>query len=378
MYCVTTSATSTNMNGMTMCYACQGEIKDDEDRLRCKMASCSNIFHLACTSTTARSMSKEDNDEWVCPECRISMKKGGDNSLTPVGSSKMRSAAVTSRNKVIKPPANEDYRSIEYLEINAEIRKLHQEVADISAMLKNVLESVTGFGSKMDTVISRTQLVESKLETLGGRAQNAVQSQTSATNQKSNPSESKAESCSGSTFASKAAEKQMILGAKMVSIRPEIEGKRVRTTSSAQVIPSQQQRNEESFEAPQKTNTADEPEDGEGWIEVRKKSRRPQSMCCLAGPSVTTLQAVERRRYFHLWNMRSGLEEVQAYLQQVCAPESGTVDALKPKGDYKSYKIGVPADLYDKCFSVNMWPDNARVKPWIPFRGGWPKTNSRK
>lgn len=367
------------------CYACQADFEADEGHLRCKMASCPNLFHLACTTTTTRSMTREETDEWVCPECRISMKRGGDNTLTPVGTSKTRSAAVATRSKVIKPLADEDYRSVEYLEINAEIRKLHKEVADITAMLKNVLESVAGFGSKMNTLISRTELVESKLETLGGRALNAVQetpvymvTQPSATNQQLTPTGMKAKTSTGSTLASKAVEKAKIVEKKMASIRPEVEGKRERATPFAQGKPSQEIRKGNSSEVPKNAKTLNEPEDGEGWTEVRKKTRRPQSLCCLAGPSVTTLQAVERRRYFHLWNMRSGLEDVQAYLQQVCAPETGTVDELTPRGDYKSYKIGVPADLYDKCFSVNMWPENARVKSWIPFRGIWPRKDSRK
>lgn len=105
------------------------------------------------------------------------------------------------------------------------------------------------------------------------------------------------------------------------------------------------------------------------WVDVKKKQgRRPTSMCGTAGPAVTSLKAVEERKYIHLWNMVSGIEEIREYLRHLCPSATCTVHELKPRGDYKSYKIGVPLAHYDMLFSMDVWPINARMKAWVSYR----------
>lgn len=99
-----------------------------------------------------------------------------------------------------------------------------------------------------------------------------------------------------------------------------------------------------------------------------KKSRRPISVRCVAGPDVTTLKAVDPKKFIHLWNMASETDEVLEYLQKLCCSENCTVEKLNSKGDYKSYKLGVPEENYKECLSADAWPFNARIKPWVPFR----------
>lgn len=120
-------------------------------------------------------------------------------------------------------------------------------------------------------------------------------------------------------------------------------------------------------------NTLDDAEDADAsgqWrvVDRSKPKRRITSVRCTAGPNVTTLLAVEHRKHIHLWNMVSGVEDIRAYMQTLCPNGTCTVDELKPKGEYKSYKIGVPAKFIDKCLSPEVWPENARVKMWF-FRG---------
>lgn len=97
--------------------------------------------------------------------------------------------------------------------------------------------------------------------------------------------------------------------------------------------------------------------------------QRPTSMRCTGSPTKMTLRAVERRKFIHLWNMVSSLEEVSQYLKELYPADTCIVEELKPKGNYKSYKIGVPEVHYDTCFAADIWPDNARLKAWVPFRG---------
>lgn len=117
------------------------------------------------------------------------------------------------------------------------------------------------------------------------------------------------------------------------------------------------------------------------WIEVKKRSRRPPSLCGTAGPAVTSLKAVEARSYIHLWNMESSAEEIRDYLRQLCPAGICTVEELTPKGAYKSYKLGIPAVFRESCMSANVWPVNARIKAWISYgqpMGPWKSTNNNQ
>lgn len=108
---------------------------------------------------------------------------------------------------------------------------------------------------------------------------------------------------------------------------------------------------------------------GEKWKEVRRTKPRPSlSMRCLAGPAVTSLKAAEMRKYIHLWNMLSGAEDVKQYLNELCPQKVCTVQELNTTNNYKSFKIGVPEECFDRCFSVNIWPENARVKKWVNYK----------
>ncbi|KAI8434147.1 hypothetical protein MSG28_012272 [Choristoneura fumiferana] len=109
-----------------------------------------------------------------------------------------------------------------------------------------------------------------------------------------------------------------------------------------------------------------------GWQEVRYRKNRFSSVRGTAGPEATPLRAVEYRKYIHLWNMVSDADEIRAYLRSLSPESLCTVEELRPKGEYKSYKIGVPAVQYERCLSADVWPANARIRPWL-FRKPHPK-----
>lgn len=109
--------------------------------------------------------------------------------------------------------------------------------------------------------------------------------------------------------------------------------------------------------------------DTEQWTEVKKRrTQRPASLCGTADSKKTTLKAVEPRRYIHLWNMESDADDVRDYLRELCPVGTCTVQELTPRGDYKSYKIGVPVAYYDVCFTTEVWPVNARIKNWVTYK----------
>ncbi|KAJ8736331.1 hypothetical protein PYW08_006987 [Mythimna loreyi] len=104
------------------------------------------------------------------------------------------------------------------------------------------------------------------------------------------------------------------------------------------------------------------------WETYPKKSTNHRWVSGTAGPDITSLKAAKPRKYLHLWNMESTADDVRAYLNQLCPSGSCTVNELKSKGHYRSYKIGIPIDYFETCFSINVWPVNAKIQPWIPFR----------
>ncbi|KAI5638221.1 hypothetical protein NE865_09167 [Phthorimaea operculella] len=109
------------------------------------------------------------------------------------------------------------------------------------------------------------------------------------------------------------------------------------------------------------------------WIEYRGRKKRitkPIFQRGTAGPNVTTLRAVEPTKTIHLWNMHmeSRVDEIHTYLKTLCGPKPCKVEELKARGAYKSFKLTVSEELFDKCIATNLWPNNARIKEWTPFR----------
>lgn len=102
--------------------------------------------------------------------------------------------------------------------------------------------------------------------------------------------------------------------------------------------------------------------------ELLSNKKRQNSIRCTAGPNITSLKAAEETKSIHLWNMKSGPDEIAEYLQQLYPQAKCVVDELKTKGHYRSYKLIVPIAWYDHILSPEIWPENARIKPWIAFR----------
>lgn len=109
---------------------------------------------------------------------------------------------------------------------------------------------------------------------------------------------------------------------------------------------------------------------GKVWTEVQRKTTwQALSLHCVAGPAVTSLRVVEpRKQYMHLWNMISRVEDGKKYLYELFPQRVCTVEELKTKNIHKYSKIGVPEECFDRCFSVDIWPENARVKRWVSHR----------
>lgn len=408
------------------CSACLNVIVEDNDYLCCTLGDCGKMYHLLCSGE--KNPAHLNRDAWVCPECRCTTKKGGDNTLTPVGFAKRnRDSNVTFRKKSNSKKAELPVSTCEYNCLVPEIRDLRQELADIKksfgvvisgyeAKLCQSIAVINDYETKLSISVSAIVAYEAKIEQYATQigALHDVLNRCTINNPENpeNPRNTKQASRMQSLTSSSTVLqtqpsilldrspqlqcttqevsqlKHESLSVDDTSIRKTgkaTNGSKQRKKNKSEqhqdqhdvsVSPGLQQTssNQESQVAVTNENEFNDIAtrrqlDTQQWTEVKnKKIRRPISKCGTAGPSVTSLKAVQPRKYLHLWNMQSDVEEVRQYLRDLFPTETCIVEELTTRGDYKSYKLGIPVSVYDACFSVDLWPVNARIKIWVNYR----------
>ncbi|KAJ8735113.1 hypothetical protein PYW08_014363 [Mythimna loreyi] len=107
----------------------------------------------------------------------------------------------------------------------------------------------------------------------------------------------------------------------------------------------------------------------DGWTEVRnRRSQRSLSNVLrgTAAPGTTNLEASERWRYLHLFYVKQGTSDSQVrdHLTRICGADVCTVEVLKSRGKYASFKLGVPSKLADQVVAPGNWAEDICVKPW--------------
>lgn len=372
-----------------ICVACRGDLHVGEEYLECMLDSCGKLYHYLCINKV---LDVEERVSWVCPECR-SVRKEVRNCDTPVGPV----ACSQSLNITMRNPAVRLFSASESpMEQKPEQTILHEQISKLTDLLTSAYSSITQYQSALGEYTKKLEVVDARLKNLENRPNSALQCQCQC-------------QCSPATTRSMSlapAEPQQQLSEDDCGIvqkvpTPKTKRKR-KTTKSAfaantdlgtpvPVAPSnsssvvllssefpplpKSQASKSTGVLPEIRDTA-ENIDGSGcaqeekseneWTTVHnRKPKRPAYIRGAAGPSITSLKAVEYRKFIHLWNMESGAADIQNYLQNLCSAGTCTVDELKPKGNYKSFKIGIPAADYEKCLSPGIWPENAKVKPWL-------------
>lgn len=112
------------------------------------------------------------------------------------------------------------------------------------------------------------------------------------------------------------------------------------------------------------------------WTEVRRRKPSLSARVSLPGvlrgsaaPGATLLSAAEKRTYLHLYYVKVGttVEQVNAHLKEICGGDVCTVEALKARGNYASFKLAVPPGLTDHILSPENWAVDICVKPWRQY-----------
>lgn len=352
------------------CSACLFEFSPEEDYVRCTVMECKKMYHHACAGGK-----QLDEGTWICPECRCSLKKGGDNSSTPVGISKhgrdnvtiRQRKKATSTNPLVcnlnvsnqETPATTPISNKESA-LSDEIRCMRQEMSLLREQLCNAVTLIQSYEAKLEHYALQAETLQVKMQGLESTILHSIQipPQIQIAN----------------TITPVQTQKQNTPTQKSIAIHSTgptqlaLQKGSVPTDNTTSALISDNNLPNVAVQQSLPSLTDQQPE----WTQITKRTkeekRRPISLCGTAGPAVTTLKAVEARRYIHLWNMQSTAEEVRDYLMKLCSTESCTVEELTPRGNYKSYKLGVPAVHFNTCMSTDVWPANSRIKTWFQHK----------
>lgn len=304
----------------------------------------------------------------MCPECCCTIKKGGDNSLTPVGPKQGPNATI--RNKATTIRTNHLVDSD--VELASDMHALRSEMSALKELLTKALSVISSHEEKLASYASQVEQLNKRLEK---HEQDGLQFKDTSQmhdNLASLPNVIEA------TVQQPRKKQQPKRQAEKVDndlefhLSPHLDIPRVK-----HVAFDKQTSNESDIIAVSQGPSLNDKRDGE-WTVVKKRNnrQRPSPLCGTAEPGMINLKAVEIRKYFHLWNMASCVDEVRQYITHLCPAANVSVDELTTRGDYKSYKIGITAAFYDTLYSADVWPLNAKIKPWINYKKRVPNTKT--
>ncbi|XP_059047711.1 uncharacterized protein LOC131843125 [Achroia grisella] len=145
------------------CGACLKDIMDN-NFITCSIESCKTSFHRdICIGPSL----PEDPRNWVCQKCRCNLKKGGDNSNTPVKTS-YTSGNVTLRtkNKVIVSNDKSSDAEVSLGTLISEIRLLRQDVSKLTDKVTEMFTSLNECQERLADVEIKTIRSDQRLKLL--------------------------------------------------------------------------------------------------------------------------------------------------------------------------------------------------------------------
>lgn len=373
-----------------ICSACDGELLYGEEYLQCVINSCGKVYHYLCNS---KNMSLDERNVWICPECQCMDKRGDDNDNTPAGTPIVLSNITT--RKVIDSNINSN---IGNFKVTPQMESsLFDQISAVRSMLDKIMISLTTCHLKLDenkevlsTMDERMKKVENELQAVRlPHASPAVADESVA---REIIIEESGDGCDAPVFHSIPASTKRRTDVPVLKTSIPVSNSNVmsRASYSAPPLPIIPEKTIAPIVAsspvlvqfnPQASLVHSSVSSGEVKRPVLASTipklktngktynnHQPLIICGTAGPEMTTLRAVDRRRYLHLWNMQSEADDVRAYLLSLCPEGNCSVEELKPRGNYKSFKIGIVEAFCDKCLRSDVWPCNAKIKEWKFFR----------
>lgn len=357
-----------------ICSGCTNDI-DPRRHLLCSL--CEDSYCLECANVSEQSyyntlntLNAEHKSKWKCPVC-CSCQPRGDNSNTPVGIHVNLCAdnenITMRRGPLNQPKCVMDNTLLDESVNTFALRELIREELSV-ALCDNLAEKLSqAIVGKIEIAINSalgnlttliSSIVEDKLKVLDGAG--AMNSEVSNNSEPSKiatqkPAVSKTKNTKAPSLSRKNAGGES-------------------TKQLSQAVP------ERAIEA--NVNSAVEPscdvvlvEDPKEnpWTVVKNKKRRSRVMCGSAAPGTSQLEASERVRHLHLYYVKAGtsVEQIRLHLNTVCnSSEVFSIESLKARGNYASFKLTVTWSSADKVMASETWPQGVCIKPWSqPFRG---------
>ncbi|XP_063380852.1 uncharacterized protein LOC134667383 [Cydia fagiglandana] len=172
----------TNNKALVCAAGCKDIITDMKDALQCKSETCQKVFHRLCI--TSNKLTTTEKSNWTCPDCKAALKKGGDNSATPVRNQlvdniTVRKKIVQQPQKSVEPPESRSPSTLE-TKIQAsdvtgesesslvrelqlfrlELAGMRQELSTMNNNLEKLSNTVSGLDDRLTSLEQRVQILE--------------------------------------------------------------------------------------------------------------------------------------------------------------------------------------------------------------------------
>lgn len=385
------------------CAGCRAEVSEDGPYMKC--AKCKQIFDIICANITTdvfKNMSVELKMSWICGECRCRQPKR-DNSHTPVRPHVTQDLNTTSTASCL----DVSMQTSENVTVRTKPRYAQTTMGStgesitgndlkdsVVRELKNLqMEFETQLISKINTLLIeqflafKTEFMD-RVNLITNKVLQLEKHYISSINKACEPAPISKTLITSGTQTSPTFENiptsQNKPPKRKSQPQPNIEHLGTDKDQSAYTVPStnnvssvapvlsaQKMMQAESSESSISLSNSQDCEriDKDNWQEVSRKLARPSLPGLLRGtaaPGSTMLHAAERRRYLHLYYVLEGttVEQVREHLNSICGNDKCTVEKLKSRGHYASFKLGVPLKQAENIMSSENWAEDICIKPW--------------
>lgn len=369
-------------------------------------SKCKQFFDLLCANFTEAaymSLSAEFKACWICVECRCGMPKG-DNSGTPVRSIHLIHDAsmtsdchdismssldhVTTRTGARTARLNNDNISTEPLDsalnnirvaIVHEMKELHdlfenRVMAKLHKMLADHYNSLqTELLSQVGNLSERVEALERKVDTLQDLMSKlpshsstikASDSLALLVSSDTSPVDEQRPGLQIEKYRNDASKSKSTMNIHKRGKKSEANGSHLKSPAPVlNPLPTQ------STQLPSTDADINKNMEARDWTVVTRKNKRyslPTVLRGTATPGSTMLEASERWQYLHLYYVKQGTSEaqIQEHLKNITASDLCTVEVLKSRGRYASFKIGAPARLSAAILAPENWAEDICIKLW--------------
>lgn len=367
------------------CAGCPAVVSEDGPYMKC--SRCKQIFDTFCANINADmfgTLTIEFKKSWVCVECRSKLPKG-DNTHTPVRQQHIQAACTTTNDPpnavVIISPDNVTMRTAARRAL-ASTKGTGQN--ELPALKDTVIQELRNLQLDFESQLTRkiSNLIVEQFQSLKAEILEKIDELTSKVLQLEEQYKSDAgkgnvtfigtgQPNTGNNKKTKApkrkAQTKPIGGVRASSNAPVATTQKNLSTLQDEVLPSVSILGNPSSESTDKETDKDT--DNGAWDEVRPRKTRASFSHVLRGtaaPGTTLLRASERWTYLHLYYVQEGTttEQVRNHLMTICNNDKCTVEELKPRGRYASFKLGVLTRCADGIMSPANWTEDICIKPW--------------